>query len=99
TGLLRRRGRGMSRFGSGMSVERTAGDAAREAVRRARASFDERAHGARGEPKLAIVFASVSYPDADAIPRVLAEELGDTPVIGGTSGACLVGPEGVAGRG
>lgn len=77
-------------FGSGMSAAVSAADAAKEAVREARERF-------RGTtPKLAIVFASVSYADVDQVPAVVRAELGDVPIVGGTSGACVFGPNRIA---
>jgi hypothetical protein len=49
-------------------------------------------------PKLAIVFASGSYEDLAGVPRIMSELLRGVPVVGGTSGACVIGPGGVARR-
>lgn len=81
-------------FGSGMSAATCAADAAKEAVRDARASFSD-----GSAPKLAILFASVSYADVDEVAAVIRGELGDVPVVGGTSGACVFAGESVALRG
>lgn len=76
-----------------MSAAPVAAHAAREAVRHAR----EHLHGET--PRLAIVFASVSYPDVDDVAGVVREEIGDVPVLGGTSGGCVYDTAQVAPRG
>ncbi len=56
--------------------------------------------GLGGEtPKLAIVFASVSYEDFAAVPVAIRAVLGDVFIVGGTSGACVFGAEHIAPRG
>ncbi|MBX3206344.1 MAG: FIST C-terminal domain-containing protein [Labilithrix sp.] len=80
-------------FGSGMSVESSAEGAAREAATEARAPFGDT------KPKLAIVFGSVSYPDIASAPRAVREIVGDVPIVGGSAGACVLGPRGIASRG
>lgn len=80
-----------------MSTAATARDAAAEAAREAKRPFD--AGGVTHTPKLAIVFASVSYEDADDAARVVRDVVGDIPTVGGTSGACVLGPTSVASRG
>lgn len=73
----------MIAFGSGMSAAPTAIGAAREAAADALAML-------RGEKaKLAIVFASVSYPDVADAARAVRAVVGDAQIIGGTSGACV----------
>ena len=83
----------MIAFGSGMSAAATATIAAREAATEAL-----RGLGAR-TPKLAIVFASVSYPDVDQAARTVRAVVGDAQIIGGTSGACVFGGDLVSPRG
>lgn len=77
-----------------MSAATCAADAAKEALRDARAKF---ANGSA--PKIAIVFASISYEDVAEVATVLKAGLGDIPIVGGTSGACVFGPEHIAPRG
>lgn len=88
-------------FGSGMSAASTAATAAREAATQAFAAFHGDGVGARprGEPKLAIVFASASYEDVAGAARVVRSVVGDAQIIGGTSGACVIGDAHVASRG
>jgi hypothetical protein len=81
-------------FASGMSAAACAADAAREALREARQKFSN-----GSAPKLAIVFASVSYDDVDDVAAIIRAELGDVPIVGGTSGGCVIGPERIAHRG
>jgi hypothetical protein len=81
-------------FGSGMSAATCAAEAAKEALRDARKSFSNGA-----APKIAIVFTSISYADVDEVATVLSAELGDVPIVGGTSGACVFGSDRVAARG
>ena len=81
-------------FGSGMSAATCAAEAAKEALRQARAKFSN-----RSAPKIAIVFASVSYGDVSEVASIVKGELGDVPIVGGTSGACVFGPERIASRG
>lgn len=50
-------------------------------------------------PKLAIVFASVSYPDVGEVPGAIRGIIGDVPIVGGTSGARVLGSGGVAAQG
>jgi hypothetical protein len=73
----------MVTFGCGMSSASTGELAALEALEKALAS-----HGAE-TPKLAIVFVSVSYADAAAVPAQIRARLGGVPVVGGTSGGRL----------
>ncbi len=80
-------------FGSGMSAGPSAYAAAREAAAQAHAAFGE------VKPQLAIVFGSVSYPDAERAPLAVREVVGDIPLVGGSSGACVLGPRGIASRG
>jgi len=83
-----------------MSTAATARDAAAEAAREAKRPFDVVGRGGVPHtPKLAIIFASVSYDDADVAARVVREVVGDIPTVGGTSGACVLGPTSVASRG
>lgn len=84
----------MFAFGSGMSAGASAADAAKAAVRDARKTFTDGA-----APKLAIVFASVSYEDVDDVASVVRDELGDVPIVGGSSGGCVLGSDGVSPRG
>jgi len=83
----------MITFGSGMSTAPSAVTAAREATERALAVSG----GARA--KLAIVFASVSYPDVEGATRAVRALTGDLLIVGGTSGACVIGATGIAPRG
>ena len=80
-------------FGSGMSTASSAHGAARDATAQARESFGQTT------PKLAILFASLSYHDLDRAPAAVRELVGDVPVVGGSSGACVLGPQGVASQG
>jgi hypothetical protein len=84
----------MITFGSGMSAAATATLAAREAATQALTTLGGQT------PKLAIVFASVSYPDVDEVGRTVRAVIGDAQIIGGTSGACVfatdVAPRGVS---
>jgi hypothetical protein len=83
----------MIAFGSGMSDAATATIAAREAATEALRTL-------RGEtPKLAIVFASVGYPDVELAARTVRAVVGDAQIIGGTSGACVFDGKGVSARG
>jgi hypothetical protein len=80
----------MIAFGSGMSAAATATTAAREAATQALAML-------RGQTaKLAIVFASVSYPDVAAAARAVRGVVGDAQIVGGTSGACVFGGDNIA---
>jgi len=81
------------KFGSGMSTAASAVVAAQEAARQARVPLQTET------PELAIVFASVSYPDVGAVPATLSAELGNIPIVGGTAGACVFSSEQVAPRG
>lgn len=80
-------------FGSGMSTGASARDATHEAVAQALRTFD------RAPPKLALLFASVSYADLAVAPRALRDVVGNVPIIGGTSGPCVLGPSGTVARG
>lgn len=83
----------MIAFGSGMSAAPTAVGAAREAATDALAMLE-------GEKaKLAVVFASVSYPDVAGAARAVRSVVGDAQIIGGTSGACVFGSDRVSARG
>lgn len=86
-------GAGMFLFGSGMSTAASAEAAAAEAAREALKAFGTT------KPKLGLVFASVSYADVDSAARGVLEVIGDVPIMGGTSGAAVVGPNSVASRG
>ena len=83
----------MITFGSGMSAAATATLAAREAATQALATLQGQT------PKLAIVFASVSYPDVELAARTVRSVVGDAQIVGGTSGACVFGGDNVAPRG
>lgn len=80
-------------FGSGMSAAASAKAAAAEATREALRPFGDT------KPKLGLVFASVSYSDADAAGAAVRALTGDLPIVGGTSGAAVLGPASVASRG
>ena len=83
----------MIAFGSAMSAASTAAAAAREAATAALAAL-------QGETaKLAIVFASVSYPDIEQAARAVREVVGDAQIVGGTSGACVFDGDHVSARG
>lgn len=77
-----------------MSAATCAAEAAKDALRQARARFSNGA-----APKIAIVFSSISYGDVAEVTSVIRSELGDVPIVGGTSGACVFGPERIASRG
>jgi hypothetical protein len=76
-----------------MSTAASAEAAAVEAAREALQPFGDT------KPKLGLVFASVSYSDADSAARAVRRIIGDVPVVGGTSGAAVLGPSSVASRG
>jgi hypothetical protein len=77
-----------------MSVANTATLAAAEAAREAGKPFGTT------KPKLAIVFASVSYSDANEAAKAVRDVIGvEVPIVGGTSGAAVLGPSSVASRG
>ncbi len=80
-------------FGSGMSAVASARTAAHEAGIQARAAFGD------ATPKLAIVFASLGYPDVDEVPAALRSAIGDVPIVGGSAGNSVVGPSTVSARG
>ena len=83
----------MIAFGSAMSTASTAAAAAREAA-------TEALNGLGGQtPKLAVVFASASYPDVADAARTVRSVVGDAQIVGGTAGACVFGGEGVASLG
>lgn len=73
-----------------------AGSAAAAAASAAREALE--AFG-NTKPKLGLVFASVSYFDADSAARAVKAVVGDIPIVGGTSGAAVLGPSSVASRG
>jgi hypothetical protein len=83
----------MLTFGSGMSSAATAKAAAFQA-----AASTLRLLG-REAPKLALVFASVDYADLGDVSGAVREVVGDVPILGGSSGAGLIGPDEVAARG
>jgi hypothetical protein len=76
-----------------MSAAATAVMAAREAATHALASLGGQT------PRLAIVFASVSYPDVESAARAVRSVVGDAQIVGGTSGACVFGGDRVSPRG
>jgi hypothetical protein len=76
-----------------MSAASTAVVAAKEASAQALRTL-------RGQtPKLAIVFASVSYADVEQAARAVRSVIGDAQIVGGTSGACVFNGDQVAARG
>jgi len=83
----------MIAFGSGMSAAATATLAAREAATQALETLQGQT------PKLAIVFASVSYPDVELAARTVRSVVGDAQIVGGSSGACVFGSDTTASRG
>lgn len=50
-------------------------------------------------PKLAIVFASVTYADVELAARAVRSVVGDAQIVGGTSGACVFGDDRIAALG
>ena len=76
-----------------MSAASTATVAAREAAAQALSMLQGQT------PKLAVVFASVSYADVEAAARAVRGVVGDVQIVGGTSGACVFGGDRVAPRG
>jgi hypothetical protein len=80
-------------FGSGMSTALCARDAAHEAAEQAHHAFKNET------PKLAILFASIAYEDIEAAPAAVRDVVGNVPIVGGSSGACVLGPNSVASRG
>src|ERR1700733_8836177 len=83
----------MISFGSAIADAPRAEDAAESAAREASAAL----RGA--SPVIAVVFASASYEDLDRVPAAIARVLGAVPIVGGTSGACVIGPSRVLARG
>jgi hypothetical protein len=83
----------MIAFGSGMSAASTATLAAREAAATALAMLGG------CTPKLAIVFASPSYPDVENATVAVRSVIGDAQLIGGTSGGSVFADGAVARRG
>ncbi len=83
----------MIAFGSGMSAASTAVTAAKEAAAQAMITLQGQT------PKLAIVFASASYPDVELAARAVRSVIGDAQIVGGTSGACVFGGDRVASLG
>jgi hypothetical protein len=78
----------MLTFGAAISSATTAAEAARVATAEASAAVSA--------PKLAIVFASAQYDDVAEVGKAIAALLPGVPIIGGTSAACVLGPEGSA---
>lgn len=76
-----------------MSAAATAVMAAREAATQALATLGGQT------PRLAIVFASVSYPDVESAARAVRSVVGDAQIVGGTSGACVFGGDRVSPHG
>jgi len=76
-----------------MSAAATAVAAGREAANQAMATLQGQT------PRLAIVFASVSYADVESAARAVRSVIGDAQIVGGTSGACVFGGDRVAPRG
>lgn len=76
-----------------MSAAATAREAAAEALAEARRDLS-------GAAKLAILFVSLSYDDAPEAVALVRKELGqDVALIGGTPGACVIGPRGIGRQG
>lgn len=75
----------MIEFGSASSEAPCGVDAAREAASKARKAL----HGV--PPALAIVSVWSGYSDLDDIPKALAQELGDVPIVGGTAAGAVIG--------
>jgi hypothetical protein len=75
----------MVTFGSGVSAASTARRAGHEAARAASSTL-----GAT-TAKLAVVFASIAYPDVDEAAAGVTEVIGPVPIIGGTAGAQVFG--------
>jgi hypothetical protein len=87
-------------FGSGMSAAASAREAAHEAVTQANAAFVAAQAVGEARPKLAILFASVSYSDVGETAAIVRDVVGPTvPIVGGSAGACVLGPSSVAPRG
>ena len=76
----------MTAFASGSSSAPSGVEASREAISSALAGLGSKT------PKLAILFASVSYPDLEEAFRVAKEMLGSTPIVGGSAGHGVFGP-------
>lgn len=49
-------------------------------------------------PKLVIAFGSADFEDLACVPAVVGEELGDVPLLGGTSGGAVFAPPAVTAR-
>jgi hypothetical protein len=79
-------------FGSAIAEAATAAEGARRATAEAILHL-------HAQPALAIVFASPDYADLAEVPAAVGAALGGIPVIGGTSGGSIIGPEGVATHG
>ncbi len=83
----------MIAFGSSVDSSPRATTAAENAARDALAKLGGEA------PAIAIVFASAGYEDLHLVPRAITAVVGDIPILGGTSGGCLIGPDGIVPRG
>lgn len=89
-------------FGSGVSAASSARAAAIDAARQASRALEGTGPdvASRGDgPKLAIVFASVTYPDVAEVASAVREVVGEVPVVGGTAGACVFGEDACIPRG
>src|ERR1700690_720808 len=83
----------MIAFGSAVADAESARVAAQAAAEEARGQLRGR------KPVLAISFASPVYSDLGFVPGGVSSVLDGVPVVGGTSGGCLIGPSGVSARG
>ena len=89
----------MQRLGGKIAFGSAVADAPRAEAAAEAATRDALAKLGAAKPAIAIVFASAAYEDLDSVPGAVARLLGDTPVLGGTSGGCLIGPCGILARG
>ncbi len=83
----------MTAFASGSSSAPSGVVAIREAISSALSGLGS------STPKLAIVFASVTYPELEAMLGAAREHLGAIPIVGGSAGQAVVGPRGHSKRG
>jgi hypothetical protein len=84
----------MITFVSAIASDAQPREAGRQAALRALAAMN-----GRGRPALAVVLATRSYEDAEAVPEGVAAVLGNAPVVGGTAGSAVFDASGVYPRG
>jgi hypothetical protein len=84
----------MTTFVSAIASDAQPREAGRQAALRALTAMNGRAR-----PALAVVLATRSYDDAEAVPEGVAAVLGPIPVVGGTAGSAVFDASGVYPRG